>query len=138
MDIGPGITGKYYFPDTGLAALPAGDPRLFLSFPERCILRQGASGKCSWPSALSRTDIIFPTGPPATRPCVPFLLEKDRGAGCGRFPPFTWRKGQEPRRYKECGGSGRMYLISTEDFHQKELYDVIPFYAALLHLKDFP
>lgn len=129
MDIGPGITGKYYFPDTGLAACRLGiPPFLILSgemYPQARGLREMFLAQCFIQNGYHLS--YWTSGNQAS---VPFLLEKDGEQAAVDFRISPGEKARNLARYKECGGSGRMYLISTEDFHQKELYDVIPFYAA--------
>ena len=61
---------------------------------------------------------------------LPFLLKKENSYAAVDFRLSTSEKLRNLSRYQDCGGSGRMYLLSPEDFQKKERYHIIPFYAA--------
>ena len=92
-----------------------------------------------WHSTLPETDTPSPTGPAATRrrakrssmPNVPFLLEKE-----GRHIAVDYRltphqKTRNLTRFRaEINTNAEMYLLSVEDFREKENYHIVPVYAG--------
>lgn len=120
---------RYYFPDTGLFACSLGiPPYLTLAggrFPQdkgliemylaQAFLQNGYS-LSSWSSG--------------NQAYVPFLLEKESQYKAIDFRMDESEKMRNLSRYKDCGGMGKMYLLSPGDFQEKSFYRAIPFYGA--------
>ncbi len=120
---------KYYFPDTGLAACTLGIPTFLLLNGKDSIQVKGIVetylAQCFVQNGYSLS--YWSSGNQAK---LPFLLKKENSYAAVDFRLSTSEKLRNLSRYQDCGGSGRMYLLSPEDFQKKERYHIIPFYAA--------
>lgn len=120
---------KYYFPDTGLFCCRLGLPPFMVLSGENIPQGRGLA-EMFLAQTFVKNGYHFCQWSTGNQAVVPFLLEKD---GVHKAVDFRLDPGEKVRnlsRYHACGNAGKMYLVSTEDFHKKELYDVIPFYAA--------
>ena len=118
-----------YYPDIGLAARELGIPSYILLTGEET----SASSGCA-ENYLAQTFVqngfSLSHWTSGNQSSVPFLMEKS-----GQYIAVDYRltphqKTRSLSRLHETCPPQKMYLVSVENFKHKELYDIVPFYAA--------
>lgn len=118
-----------YYPDIGLTARGLGIPAYILLTGEET----PASAGCA-ESYLAQTFIqngfTLSYWTSGNQSSVPFLLEKSGQYIAVDFRLTPHQKTRSLSRLHEICPPEKMYLVSVENFKRKELYDIVPFYAA--------
>lgn len=120
---------RLYFPDTGLSACQLGTPSYLLLSGEGSSTLKGIAETFLAQTFIQNSHQIsyWNSGNQAE---IPFILRKGGEILAVDFRITPHQKTRNLARLNEICEPNHMYLVSVEDFRQKELYDIIPFYAA--------
>ena len=118
-----------YYPDIGLAARELGIPSYILLTGEETPASSGCAENCL-AQTFVQNGFTLSYWTSGNQSSVPFLMEKSGQCIAVDYRLTPHQKTRSLSRLHETCPPKKMYLVSVENFKHKELYDIVPFYAA--------
>lgn len=120
---------RLYYPDIGLTARRLGIPSYVLLSGEETPASSGCA-ESYLAQTFTQNGFTLSYWASGNQSSVPFLLKKS-----GQYTAVDYRltphqKTRSLSRLHDTCPPDKMYLVSIENFKHKELYDIVPFYAA--------
>ena len=120
---------RFYFPDTGLFTCQLGVPA-FLLLSGEPTPQTHAILEAYLAQTFVQNGYNLSYWTSGNQAYIPFLLQKEGETLAVDFRLDSHTRNRNLARYEACGETGKRILFSTENFHTKDRYEIMPLYAA--------